>query len=51
MDDLKQIAGAILSAFSTSFFEANQKYLAIMAATNEAELNAVEIPEVPLTNG
>lgn len=46
IDTLKGIATAILTSFNNGFFEAEVKRSQIAAATTEAELAAVDIPEV-----
>lgn len=51
VDDLKAVATAILAQFNASFFEAEVKRAAIVAATTEAELAAVDIPETDLMFG
>lgn len=47
VDDLKAIVGAVQTAFSTRFFEMDAIRQQIIAAANEAELAAIEIPVIP----
>lgn len=48
LDDLKEIINGVQTAFATRFFQMDTLRQQILAATNEDELNAIEIPTIPL---
>jgi hypothetical protein len=48
VDDLKTIAVALQDSFNTRFVETNTIRQQILAATTEDQLNAVEIPTIPM---
>lgn len=50
IDDLKVIVTAVHNAFSTRFYTCEQLRAQIFAATTEAELDAVAIPQIPRGN-
>lgn len=45
IDDLKAIAAAVTTAFSTRFYECNDLRASVLAAADEAQLQAIKIPE------
>ena len=45
IDDLKAIASAVATAFSTRFYECNDLRASVNAAADEAQLQAIVIPE------
>ena len=45
IDDLKAIAAAVATAFSTRFYECNDLRISVNSATDEAQLQAIVIPE------
>lgn len=48
IDDLKALATTVQTAFSTRFFEMEGIRQQILAAENEAQLEAIEIPTIPM---